>query len=64
MARLRPVTGYKGASDWTVNSKHPENDGIFKVDVSTGNKNLLVSFKHWRQSYQKNMTLKKYHHCS
>ena len=45
MARLRPVTGYKGASDWTVNSKHPENDGIFKVDVSTGNKNLLVSFK-------------------
>ena len=45
MARLRPVTGYKEARDWTVNSKHPANDGIFKVDVSTGNKNLLVSFK-------------------
>lgn len=43
--RLRPVTGYPGAYDWTVGVKHPEDDGVFKVDVNTGAKILLVSFK-------------------
>ena len=45
LARLRPVTGYPGARDWTVNQKHPADDGIFKVNVSTKEKRLLVSFK-------------------
>ena len=31
LARLRPVTGYPGARDWTIGVKQPENDGIFKV---------------------------------
>ncbi len=44
MDRLRKVTGYVGAHDWTANVAAPENDGIFKVDVATSNKTLLVSF--------------------
>jgi hypothetical protein len=45
MARLRPVTGYPGAHDWTIGVAQPENDGIFKVNVATKEKKLLVSFK-------------------
>ncbi len=44
MARLRLVTGYLGAADWTEGVVHPEDDGIFKVDVNTGEKELIVSF--------------------
>ena len=44
MARLRPVTGYKGAWDWTEDVLHPEDDGIFKVNTETGDTSLLVSF--------------------
>jgi hypothetical protein len=44
MARLRMVTGYPGAHDWTGNAPAPANDGIFIVDVATGAKRLLVSF--------------------
>ena len=45
LARLRPVTGYPDAFDWTVGVRHPTNDGVFKVDVRTGEKQLLVSFQ-------------------
>lgn len=46
MARLRPVTGYPGAKDSTVGGeRHPANDGIFKVNVATKERQLLVSFK-------------------
>jgi hypothetical protein len=45
MARLRPVTGYRGATDWTEGVLHPGNDGIFKVNVQTGRASLLVSFE-------------------
>jgi len=44
MARLRPVTGYKGAFDWTAGDAHPQDDGIFNVDIDSGEKSLLVSF--------------------
>ncbi|MCU0474319.1 MAG: hypothetical protein MUC93_13315 [Bacteroidales bacterium] len=44
MARLRPVTGYKEATDWTEGVAAPENDGIFIVDIESGKKKLLVSF--------------------
>ncbi len=44
MARLRPVTGYKGATDWTEGVLHPEDDGIFKVNTETGDSSLMVSF--------------------
>lgn len=45
LARLRPVTGYPGAFDWTSGVKHPEDDGVFKVNASTGEARLLMSFK-------------------
>lgn len=44
LARLRPVTGYPEAYDWTTGDNAPRNDGIFKVNVKTGQINLLVSF--------------------
>ena len=45
MARLRPVTGYEGAWDWTSGVSAPEDDGVFLVDVESGEKELLVSFR-------------------
>ncbi|MHC4631655.1 MAG: 3-keto-disaccharide hydrolase [Planctomycetota bacterium] len=45
MARLRPVTGYPGALDWTQGVNAPTDDGIFKVDTETGEKRVLVSFR-------------------
>lgn len=44
MARLRPVTGYPGAFDWNPAEAAPANDGVFIVDLATGQKRLLVSF--------------------
>jgi len=43
--RLRPVTGYPGAFDWTAEEKAPNNDGIFMIGVPSGEKQLLVSFR-------------------
>jgi hypothetical protein len=42
--RLRPVTGYPDAFDWTGGQMHPSSDGVFRVDAATGQKRLLVSF--------------------
>ena len=42
--KLRKVTGYGGAYDWTDGVLAPENDGVFKVNINTGEKTLLVSF--------------------
>jgi hypothetical protein len=44
LARLRPVTGYPETFDWTVGQPHPKNDGVFHVNIGTGEKRLLVSF--------------------
>lgn len=44
LARLRPVTGYPGAFDPTEGVRHPENDGVFVVDLASGERRLLVSF--------------------
>jgi hypothetical protein len=45
LARLRLVTGYPEAFDWTEGVAAPENDGIFIVDAETGNQRLLVSYR-------------------
>ncbi len=45
LARLRLVTGYPGALDWSENETAPEDDGIFLVDIKTGKKRLLVSYR-------------------
>jgi hypothetical protein len=44
MARLRPVTGYSGAWDWTTEVAAPKDDGIYRVDIKSGEKKLIVSF--------------------
>jgi hypothetical protein len=45
LARLRKVTGYPGALDWSKDETAPENDGMFIVDIKTGEKRLLVSYR-------------------
>ena len=45
LARLRPVTGYPDAYDWTDGVMHPADDGIFRFDVTSGEKVLLVSYQ-------------------
>ncbi len=50
MARLRPVTGYPEAYDWNPGAYHPKDDGVFVVDVETGAKRLLVSFRQMRDA--------------
>ena len=45
LANLRAVTGYAGAFDTTKDVNHPANDGVFTVDVATGERKLLVSFE-------------------
>ncbi|HXW06937.1 MAG TPA: hypothetical protein VD833_17020 [Vicinamibacterales bacterium] len=44
MARLRPVTGYPEAWDWTTTAGAPADDGIFRIDLGSGTKTLIVSF--------------------
>ena len=45
LARLRLVTGYSGAIDWSQDEIAPENDGMFIVNIKTGEKRLLVSYR-------------------
>jgi hypothetical protein len=45
LARLRLVTGYPEALDWSKDEIAPKNDGIFIVDIKTGDKRLLVSYR-------------------
>ena len=45
LANLRAVTGYAGAFDGTKDVKHPANDGVFAVDVASGERKLLASFE-------------------
>jgi len=53
MARLRAVTGYKGTTDWTEGIKAPGDDGIFKIDINSGKKKLLVSFMTLQEEIEK-----------
>jgi hypothetical protein len=45
MARLRPVTGYKGSFDWTDGVAAPKDDGIAIINIKTGKKKILISFE-------------------
>lgn len=45
LSRLRPVTGYPQAFDATAESVHPSDDGVFKVNVASKERQLLVSYK-------------------
>lgn len=52
MARLRPVTGYADAYDWNPEDAQPENDGVFLIDIESGEKKLLASFARMRDLLQ------------
>jgi len=45
LARLRPVTGYPEARDWTTGVRHPADDGVFRINAKTKKRRLLVSFR-------------------
>lgn len=46
LTRSRKVISYAGATDWTEEgSANPENDGIFKIDILSGKRELLVSYR-------------------
>ena len=45
LARLRAVTGYPQARDWSEQDHAPATDGIFVVDVASGSRRLLVSYR-------------------
>ena len=45
LARLRLVTGYPEALDWSKDEPAPRNDGMFIVDIKTGQRRLLVSYR-------------------
>ncbi|MBM3744865.1 MAG: hypothetical protein FJW34_03600 [Acidobacteria bacterium] len=43
LTRLRPVVGYVGTRDPNPESPHPDNDGVFVMDLVTGRSRLVVS---------------------
>lgn len=46
ITRLREIISYAGAADWTLGGPaNPDSDGLFKVDIATGEKHLLVSYR-------------------
>lgn len=45
LGRLRNVVGYSGIEDPNPNSPHPDNDGIFLMNLTTGKSKLVVSIE-------------------
>jgi hypothetical protein len=43
LTRLRPVVGYAGTTDPNPDVPHPDNDGVFLLDLVTGDSKLAVS---------------------
>ena len=45
LARLRPVVGYAAAKDPNPGENHPANDGVFVLDLKTGQSRLAVPLR-------------------
>jgi hypothetical protein len=47
LSTARKVISYAGATDWTLGEKssNPDDDGLFRIDIATGERELLVSFR-------------------
>ena len=45
LGRLRKVVGYAGIEDPNPENPHPDNDGVFLLDLETGDTKLTVSIK-------------------
>jgi hypothetical protein len=43
LGRLRKTVGYQGLEDSTINIPHPDNDGVFVMNMLTGQRKLAVS---------------------
>lgn len=43
LGRLRKTVGYQGLEDPTINIPHPDNDGVFVMNMLTGERKLAVS---------------------
>lgn len=51
ISRSREVIAYPGTSDAMENGPaNPENDGVFRVDIATGERTLLVTYKHLQKT--------------
>ncbi|RPJ58597.1 MAG: hypothetical protein EHM23_17015 [Acidobacteria bacterium] len=62
LTRMRPVVGYVGVTDPNPEDPHPDNDGIFLIDLKTGASNLVVSISAvYRQLVQKHPELRDRH---
>jgi hypothetical protein len=62
LRRMRPVVGYVGAVDPNPNVAHPDNDGVFVMDLSTGESKLVVSIGEvYRRLVKKHPHLKDRH---
>jgi hypothetical protein len=54
LGRLRKVVGYEAAVDPYPNDPHPKNDGVFVMNLETGETNLAVSIDRVHQLLIKN----------
>ena len=45
ISRTREIISYAGAKDWTLpGAANPDNDGLFKIDIATGERHLLLPY--------------------
>jgi hypothetical protein len=62
LTRLRPVVGYTGTRDPNPEAPHPDNDGVFLMDLATGESRLVVSIAEvWRRLVPRHPELKDRH---
>ncbi|MGH9629663.1 MAG: hypothetical protein ACRD7E_15215 [Bryobacteraceae bacterium] len=62
LRRLRPVVGYVGAKDPNPDVAHPDNDGVFVMDLATGEAKLVVSIGEvYRRLVKKHPELRERH---
>ena len=52
LRRLRPVIGYPGVTDPTEGVDQPEDDGVFSMDIESGDSKLLVSIADVVRAYK------------
>ena len=57
--RLRPVTGYKDTYDWSKGIAAPKEDGIAIIDIDSGEKKMLLSFKQMAEGLDKKVLMLK-----
>lgn len=59
LGRFRPVTGYPGLEEPSVDKKQPEDDGLYTIDIETGETALILSLAEICKQYKGKMKLKR-----